>query len=66
MKFKYFGLISLLLLCVLCLSACSNKQLKEFGKGVGESYNCQEGNENRPDAAQRQAECQQRQNSSGF
>ncbi len=52
-------------LALLLAAGCSETQLKQFGKNAGENYQCHQENANRPDSAQRQAECNQRQQQRG-
>lgn len=42
------------------ISGCSGEQWRQAGEQAGGNYQCQQENANRPDSAQRQAECDHR------
>lgn len=54
------ALVIVILLMTIGMAGCSADQWKSFGRNAGENYQCQQENANRPDAAQRQAECDHR------
>ncbi len=47
-------------LALLILAGCSGEQWRQAGQQAGTNYQCHQENANRPDSAQRQAECNQR------